>query len=112
MADLNTQVVVVTSSGLLSAQKGPGGVGFPANDTTKNRPRVWRVVSIKAVKTTGSGSWSAFDATSAQVAPSDEICGGDITEHVHGLGVTCKSGDIYFQITGSWKLYVYLDLNN
>lgn len=110
MADLNAQAVIFTASGLLSAQKGPQGVGFPVA-ASGSTPRKWRIMGVKAVLMTGTGSFQIFDATSAQVAPSDEVFGGDKSETATNLGIYCRSGDIYVQITGAWKIYLYLDLN-
>lgn len=112
MAAVNTQPILFTASGLLSAQSGPNNVAFPKNPN--GAPKRWRIQGIKVVKM-GAGSVEIFDSATASPAPKDSVYYNfDASETVTNLGINCTSGDIYVNMptVGSSKVYLYIDLNN
>lgn len=116
MAQVSTNPVKFIASGLLSVQKGPGGVGWAQNSSPNAdvpvSPKKYRIQGIKVLKIGASGSVEVFDDKSGNPAPADSVFASDITETVTNLGINCKSGDIYVRITGGYVAYLYLDQNN
>lgn len=106
--------MLFTASGLLSKQTGPNNVGFGLNPN--GAPKRWRIQGIKVIKMLGgTGSIEVFDSATTSPAPKDSVFYTyGSSESVTNLGINCTSGDIYVNIptVGSFKVYLYIDLNN
>ena len=122
MADINNQPVLFDASGLLSAQVGPGGVGFDKLLSSlgglTDEPSQLKKIRIQGIRVLGGGAGTAviYDAAAADVRDTDSVwesafpaTGG--SDSCTNLGINIKSGDIYVAITGAVKVYLYLDLN-
>jgi hypothetical protein len=122
MAEINTQSIVFSASGLLSQATGANGVGFPMPATTvqglTDQASLQRKIRIQGVRVVGApGSSQVYDATAADTRDADIVFEGVIptnggSDGDTNLGVNIKTGDVYVQVGAGQKVFLYIDLNS